>query len=245
MADDALPPALSGEIEQVQEATERLFAELSGLAGTDPGRPSLCPGWTAGHILTHIARNADGLRRTAEGAQRGESVPMYDSVEARNRDIEAGAGRSMPELIADVTASAAALSQAWTTLRAEDWTRQWPHRGGPRPVSDTPGMRLGEVEIHHIDLAGRFGPADWPESFVTALLPSVGELAHRVPDGLALDVQATDSGTSWAGGPDGARRVRVSGPSWAIAAWMVGRPQAARDALTVTDGDLPELNSWP
>jgi len=30
----------------------------------DVRAPSLLPGWTRGHVLSHIARNADGITRT-------------------------------------------------------------------------------------------------------------------------------------------------------------------------------------
>jgi maleylpyruvate isomerase len=239
MADDA---EVSGQMAQVQDATARLLTGLDELAGADPARPTLCPGWTAGHVLTHLARNADALRRCAEGAQRDEVMSMYDSLDARERDIDAGAGRPMAELIADVTTASQALAAAWSALTPAEWPRQMSHQlAGLLPVSKTLGMRLGEVEIHHIDLAGRFGPADWPQSFVTSLLPEEGELAKRAPDGVGLDVRATDTGASWSSGPEGERRVEVAGPAWAVASWMVGRPGPAQAALSVTGGDLPVL----
>jgi maleylpyruvate isomerase len=239
MADDA---ELSADIARVDDATARLLAGLDELAAADPARPTLCPGWSAGHVLTHLARNADGLRGCAEGARRGEVVAMYESPDARGRDIEAGAGRPMAELIADVTEASRALAQAWSALAPDEWDRQMRHlQAGLRPVRDTLGMRLTEVEIHHIDLLGSFGPADWPPEFAASLLPEDGELAQRAPDGTGLDVRATDTGASWSSGPDGSPRITVAGPSWALASWMVGRPAPAQAALTVTGGDLPVL----
>ena len=238
MADDA---ELSGQIAQVADATTRLLASLDELAGIDPGRPTLCEGWTAGHVLTHLARNADGMRGCAEGAQRDEVVAMYESLDARSRDIDAGAGRPMAELIADVTTASRALAEVWSALDAQQWSRQMLHQRGPLPLSATPGLRLGEVEIHHIDLMGSFGPADWPQAFVASLLPEDGELAQRAPDGVGLDVQATDTGATWSSGPGGSRRVSVAGPAWAVAAWMTGRSGPAQAALTVTGGELPVL----
>jgi maleylpyruvate isomerase len=247
VAAEPAPAGLAGQIEQVDEATSRLLASLGRLTESDVTRPSLCPGWTVGHVLSHIARNADGLRRSAEGARRGESVPMYDSVQARARGIEAGAARPMTELAADVTTSAAALRDAWSAMRAIDWERQMPHhRYGPRPVSDSLMMRLAEVEIHHVDLAGGFGPDDWPGSFVAHLLPGAEELTARLPGDTRLDVRATDTGGHWAGGPaDALVQVAIAGPSWAVAAWLVGRAARVAGALSVTGGDLPPLAPWP
>src|SRR6202011_3103587 len=116
MDTERLPHGLAEQIAQVDDATARLLARLSSLAAADAARPSLCAGWTVGHVLTHLARNADGLRRSAEGARRGERVPMYDSLQARGDDIQAGAARPTAELTADVAASAAALRDAWSAM---------------------------------------------------------------------------------------------------------------------------------
>jgi maleylpyruvate isomerase len=246
VAAEPLPAGLAGQITHVDDATGRLLAGLARLAGTDPARPSLCAGWTVGHVLTHLARNADGLRRGAEGARRGEQVPMYDSLQARTDDIESGAARTMAELTADVITSAAALRRAWSGMQPADWARAMTHhRAGLLPLSETPGMRLSELEIHHIDLGCGFGPAAWPGSFVAQLLSAIGRLPARLPAGVRVDVRATDTGARWSAGPDRARRVDVSGPSWAIAAWLAGRPAPAAGALSVAGGALPALAPWP
>jgi maleylpyruvate isomerase len=250
-----LPDGVDARVKLVDEATGELLSALAGpgWAGLDPGRATLCPGWTAGHVLTHLARNADGLRRGAEGARRGEAVPMYDSAQARDRDIEAGAGRPLAELVADVTGSARALAAVWAAMGEADWAREMPHhRVGPIPLTATPAMRLGEVLIHHVDLAGPYGPGDWPAVFVASLLSDAGdELAARLPDGISAQVRATDTGAVWSAGSG--TPVAVSGPSWAVAAWLIGRPAAARPALSIDGGGgagggagaaLPELKAW-
>ena len=243
-----LPDRIGEQITLVDEATGQLLSALAGpgWAGVDPGRATLCPGWTAGHVLTHLARNADGLRRCAEGARRGEAVPMYDSAGARNRDIEAGAGRPLPELADDVTGSARALAEAWAAMSPADWPRPMGHpQAGSLPLHATPGLRLGEVLIHHVDLAGPYGPADWPAAFVAGLLADVpGELTGRLPDGIAAEVRATDTGAVWTAGSGAGTPVTVSGPSWAVAAWLTGRPAVARPALRTGRGELPELRPW-
>jgi maleylpyruvate isomerase len=260
---DSPPGDIAGQIEQVNEATRRLMAGLDSLTEADATRPSLCPGWTVGHVLTHIARNADGLRRGAEGARHGKAVLMYASAEARDHEIEAGASRPMSELVADVISSAAALSDAWSAMSTADWDRAMlHHRYGTLPLNYTPMMRLSEVEIHHVDLGDRFRPDGWPDSFVARILSGAGRLSERLPDGLVLQVHATDSGEHWnagarsggdvgaedragAQGRAGPRKVIVAGPSWAIAAWLVGRPGPVADALSITGGELPLLKPWP
>jgi maleylpyruvate isomerase len=235
-------------IERVDRATGRLLDGLGQAerGGLEVSRASLCPGWTAGHILTHLARNADALRRSAEGARRGEAVPMYDSAEARDRDIEAGAGRPMPELVADVTRSAGQLRETWAALTEAAWARDMPHHlAGLVPLRASPQMRLNEVLIHHVDLAWRYGPADWPGWFVAGIMADApGELGKRLPDGVRVSVRGTGPDLAATAG-SGDHQVSVSGPSWALAAWVIGRVEAGRPALSVTGGDLPELASWP
>jgi maleylpyruvate isomerase len=242
----AMDADLARRIGYVRDATKRLLAGLAAASDADVVRPSLCPGWTVGKVLTHVARSADGLRRSVEGAKRGELVPPYVSLQARDADIEAGAARPIAALAADVAQSAQALDDAWAGLGDAGWDREMPHhRLGKLPLRDTPGLRWGEVEIHHVDLAGSYHPRDWPAAFVAhALGQTAGTVAGRLPPGVALEVTATDTGGRWAFGPEGARRAAVSGPSWAIAAWFAGRPAPAASALSVTGGELTVLGPW-
>jgi maleylpyruvate isomerase len=252
MDTERLPHGLAEQIAQVDDATARLLARLSSLAAADAARPSLCAGWTVGHVLTHLARNADGLRRSAEGARRGERLAMYDSLQARSDDIQAGAARPTAQLTADVAASAAALRDGWSAMRAADWEREMPHHRGPRPLSDTPMMRLSEVEIHHVDLDCGYRPDGWPGWFVAHVLSSAAtRLPARLPAGVRVDVRATDAGghwsagTQWSAGAEGAPVTDIRGPAWAVAAWLAGRPRPVTAALAVTGGELPELAPWP
>ncbi len=236
---------LTQQIQYVRDATRRLLAELDGMTDADVRRPSLCTGWTVGHVLTHIARNADGLRRSVEGARRGEVVSMYDSVQSRTADIEAGAARPRAELAADIAATAQALDDSWSGLDAAPWDRDMLHRLGRRPIRQTPAMRWGEVEIHHVDLAGAYRPSDWPPPFVAYLLDHApASVGDRLPTGVALDLAATDTATGWSFGRADSRRVAVSGPSWAIAAWLLGRSGPVTASLSVVGGELPELAAW-
>jgi maleylpyruvate isomerase len=231
-------------IGQVDAATDRLLAGLGKFTEADAGRPSLCPGWTVGHVLTHIARNADGLRQGAEGGLRGEPAPMYDTPDARDRDIEAGAGRPMRELVTDVTESAQALRSTWSAMTEAAWASDMLHpRSGRVPLRLTPDMRLTEVLIHHVDLDGDYQPSEWPAFFAADILKSsAGKLGGRLPDGVSAELRATDTGASLSGGT-GATRVTVSGPAWALACWLVGRPAPAAGALSVAGGELPSLKA--
>jgi len=59
-------------IAPVRDSHARLRATLAGLTDADARGPSLLPGWSVGHVLTHLARNADSLVRMLKAAARGD-----------------------------------------------------------------------------------------------------------------------------------------------------------------------------
>src|SRR5690242_21249365 len=97
-------------LDRVAAATDRVLVTATGLSDAQARGPSLLPGWSRGHVLTHIARNADGLRNLLIWARAGTQTPMYASAESRSADIEAGAGRPAADLAADVGESAVAFA---------------------------------------------------------------------------------------------------------------------------------------
>ena len=58
------PLGLSADIEQ---ATARLLTAARGIE--DVTAPSRLPGWTRAHVVTHLARNADGSHTVTAGTQ--------------------------------------------------------------------------------------------------------------------------------------------------------------------------------
>lgn len=130
--------------------------------------PSLLDGWSRGHVLTHLARHADSVVRSLEGAARHEIVDRYSGPPGtRDREIEDGAGRSADELVADVVGTSVALDDAIASMPAGAWAGHCRGRCGEEPVASLPASRWREVVLHHtdLDLPG-FGTADWPTSFV-------------------------------------------------------------------------------
>ncbi|MFN8156658.1 MAG: maleylpyruvate isomerase family mycothiol-dependent enzyme [Candidatus Nanopelagicales bacterium] len=174
-----MPHELRADLLALDEATSRLVRSADALTDDEVAAPSLLPGWSRGHVLTHIARNADGMVRLVDWAVTGVPTPMYDSVEARNADIEAGAGRPAAELADDVRGSADRLRTALERL-AEDLDAYdrllvfGPMRPGVEP--DTPARtlpyaRTREVEIHHVDLGvATYTEHEWPPEFVERTL---------------------------------------------------------------------------
>lgn len=154
-------------IELCLASHQRLINTASQLDDATVRKPSLLPGWTVGHVLTHVARNADGHVDRLEGALRGEEVLRYPGGEAqRDGDIEAGADRSAEELLDDVTSSAVRLQETWRRCEAEGWPNSHLMAGDRWRVNESPLRRLREVEVHHVDLGLDYNAQDWPEDYV-------------------------------------------------------------------------------
>lgn len=224
------------------DQTDRLLQTVAGLQDTDLRAPSLLPGWTRGHVLTHIARNADGLSNVVRSVLTGETIPMYASTEARNADIEAGSGRSAADLEADVESSAERLLALLADVPADRLDVPVPTgRGWDLTVHKVPAMRVREVAYHHVDLGAGFGFADLPTDVLRRGL-------EECPPRFASTAPGATVSARWdEGAPltliigDGA--VPVEGSAADVLAWLTGRSSGA--GLT-TQGDvaLPLLPSW-
>jgi maleylpyruvate isomerase len=159
----------------------RLDAALVGLTDEQARRPSRLPGWSVGHLLTHIARNADSVVRRLEGAERGEVVSQYEGGrEGRAGAIEAGAHRSAAELVADVRSASAACDACCASVAPEVWGRPTIGLAGDEsPATFLAFSRWREVEVHHVDLGLGYEPAEWPADLVAIWLP---RLLDDLPD---------------------------------------------------------------
>ena len=224
-------------IAEVDRATARLLATAHTLDDDAVRAASPLPGWTRGHVLTHVARNADSLINLLTWARTGVETPQYPSDEAREAGIQAGAPRPAAEQVADLAAASERFAKAVDDIPAEAWATMVRWRGGrAQPAARIVWTRLTEVEIHHVDLDAGYTPADWPDAFSHRLL-------HDLANGRtepAIRLEATDLGHTAAIGADSPT---VSGPGHALAAWLIGR--SAGDGLTVTpDGPLPPVPTW-
>ena len=152
--------------DQIDFATQRLLDDARTIPEGDLRAPSLLPGWTRAHVLAHLARGADAMRNLLIGARSGQDRPAYASVQAREADIERGAGMAAKELIADLADSSMALRTVATQLPGQAWqVRVRALDSAPFPAAELLTRRLVEVELHHCDLAVGYGPADWPAAF--------------------------------------------------------------------------------
>ncbi|WP_084523770.1 maleylpyruvate isomerase family mycothiol-dependent enzyme [Nocardia inohanensis] len=227
---------ITAQLDTVAAATELLLESARKLTDADLVEPSLLPGWTRGHVLAHLSRNADSLVNLLLWARTGIETPQYASMYLREADIEAGAPRPLREQLEDLAASA----ERWLALARVMPADRWPaivrnRQGGEMPATRVPWMRLVEVEIHHVDLVLGYTPADWSEAFLARLLPQA--VADRAAlAGPGFTVHATDTGYT---GTTGAGATTVTGPAAALAAWLIGR--STGEGLT---GELPDLAAW-
>lgn len=204
---------------EITAATRDLLATAARLDDADVRAPSLLPGWTRGHVLTHVARNADGGTRLLTWARTGVESYEYPSLEARAAEIEAGADRPAATLLADVRQSADQFADAYARMPDEAWNRtvQWT-TGARHPAARAADARLTEVLVHHVDLDAGFTPGDWPADFTARLLTSVTASFARRADAPDLHLRATDTGQE-----DGTGEHLVSGPAASLLAWLLGR----------------------
>jgi maleylpyruvate isomerase len=229
---------------RVAAATGRLLATAASITDDQARAASPLPGWSRGHVLTHLARNADGLRNLLIWARTGMPTPMYPSAEARDLAIAAGADRPAEDLLADVRRSAAALAAEADLVAGAAWTVQVGGvRRAPHPAWYTLWRRLSEVEIHHVDLDAGYGQPDWPADFAAEALPRVtGDLTR--PDSPAAALVSSDSGGSHRIGPaDVTPAVTIRGGNRDLLAWLTGRSQGTGLAVE-PPGPLPSLPAW-
>ncbi|MFF7143181.1 maleylpyruvate isomerase N-terminal domain-containing protein [Streptomyces nodosus] len=186
--------------------TELMLDAIAGLDVSGFSAPSVLPEWTRGHLVAHVAANADALCNLVHWAATGEETPMYASAEERAAGIAKGPTLSADELRSWLTGSAHRLAEGLDGLTDE----QWQHKvvtaqGRTVPATELPWMRAREVCVHAVDLGtGVVTFADLPKGLLTALVAEIS--AERGLTEL----------------PDG--------PLPEVAAWLAGRPHSLADA---------------
>ncbi|MFJ2817050.1 maleylpyruvate isomerase family mycothiol-dependent enzyme [Streptomyces sp. NPDC087294] len=220
------------DLASVRDATERLLTAAGALDNAAASEASRLPGWSRGHVLAHLARNADALVNVFEGR------PMYPSAEVRDADIARDAPRPLDVQLADLRAASARFQAAGAV--PADWSRTVELRGG---VTDTaarvPFRRWIEVEVHHVDLGIGYELEDMPDAFTEREIAFLAERFTGHPE--VPSTRLTDHTRAWSTGraaPDGPA-LTVTGPAPDLLGWLAGRRDGA--ALTVTGGALPVL----
>lgn len=228
----------------VQDATDRLVRSVDRLCA-DPealAAPSLLPGWSRAHVVAHLALNAEGLARVLEGLQSGEPATMYDSPEARDKDIEELATAGGTTLRDRIFGASTRFDEALAHLTDDHLDADVERTpGGPRfAVTSIPGARRTEVEVHHADLDVGYGPRDWPREFSALVLERFHTRAGHATT--AFRAAPDDIVRTWEFGEPGDDTPTVSGPAWALAWWVTGRGDG--EELTSSSGELPQIGAW-
>jgi maleylpyruvate isomerase len=222
-------------LNRIITATEYLLSTAGDLTDDDMRDPSLLPDWTRGHVLSHLARNADGGSRLLSWARTGTPATEYPSLEARAAQIEAGAGRSTAELVADVRASAERFATEYSLMPAEAWQHVVRWTAGQRhPAARIGDARLCEVLVHHVDLRVGVTPDHWPAGFVAHELNGVTAAFNARENPPAMRLHATDTDTRYEVSSSNDAPV-IRGRQASLLAWLTGR--SAGDDLT-TDGGM-------
>ena len=215
-------------LDDLRAATARLASSIHGLAPTDLRAPSLLPGWNRSHLLTHLARNADGARNLLLSVRSGQSVRMYASSETRAADIASGADRPGQVILDDAVESSGRLILDADCMAPDLWSRQIlvgsgsadaHHIEAIRPLE----MRIREVEIHHVDLAAGYSFRDTPETLLGWLLTDTISRLARADFHVAEVSGKTDA---WIVG-NATEGIHVRGQVHDLIAWLTGRSGGA------------------
>ncbi|QEV47936.1 maleylpyruvate isomerase family mycothiol-dependent enzyme [Streptomyces vinaceus] len=223
------------DLQSVREATDRMLTALTKLDNAALSEESHLPGWTRGHVLAHLARNADALVNVFAGR------PMYESAEARDSDIERDAPRPLDVQLADVRATHAAFLAE--TERDQDWSRTVELRNGVTDLaSNVPFRRLVEVELHHVDLNIGYALCDLPQEFTAREIAFLADRWSGRPEvpPVTLQLAGDGGGTTWHTGGSEGGPVTLIGTGAELLGWLAGRGDRGAH-LTVVGGRLPAL----
>ena len=235
------PPAVTDSLAWAADGAAHLRGLMSRLGDDAFRAPSLLPGWSRAHVLTHLARNADGMINLLLWARTGIVTPAYASAEARVADIEKGAVRSPTEIRDDVIASSDRLATVVRDLPEAAWAALVTNvQGRVIRASAVPWMRAREMWIHAVDLDA--GAVVRRHAGADGRRPARGRLRGDGPQaglpGAAARRRRPRAGTIGEG-----TAVVVTGPAPELAAWLLGR---SKGKPLRADGarKLPALPPW-
>ncbi|WP_186785491.1 maleylpyruvate isomerase family mycothiol-dependent enzyme [Streptomyces misionensis] len=221
---------------------DRLLATAAVLSDEEVRAPSLLPGWTNAHVLTHLARSADSRHRLLAAARSGLDLPQYADEAQRAREIEEGAGRPAAVLVDDMETALRGFLAAAGDHPADAW--EVPVRwlgGGLRPVRGAVGSMLREVEVHHTDLATGHGPDRWPALLVARELRTTVQRLRDDPAAPPMTLVAVEDRVPRVVGAGAGPR--VTGPAAELLGWLTGRTDGGSLAVE-PPGPLPTPPVW-
>jgi maleylpyruvate isomerase len=223
---------------RIGTATERLLVTVSALDDVAAAEPSLLPNWDRAMVVTHLAGNAEGIRRAVVAASLGGTGEVYPGGRPA-RDAEIEAGRGGPALELELRLRTACEQLSAVLAEAPDQVRDALalHPTGEVRVGDLIVARLREVEVHHVDLNCAYAPGDWPFAWVLEEMDrAMLSLPTRLPPDVAVVLGSTDTDQHWVAGSGDV--VEIAGTTAQLFAWVTGR------ATQVAGEECPPLKPW-
>lgn len=219
----------------IAHETERLVDTAAAFANDAVLAPSLCEGWSRGHVLTHVARNADGMARVCRAILDDTGETMYAGDDVRDADIAAGCRRSAADLAADVRDSADALAPLLARLTPEhDGTSAERTPGGREIMAeDVLFLRLRELVFHHVDLHAGFTFAHVAPELQKLLLENEVDNLSRSPAAPSVTIRTQEGDVYTI--TEGA--TKVTGTRAGVLAWLARQQSEGVHA----EGPLPEI----
>ncbi len=230
----------------VDEGTAALVESIAAVPDAELGSATLLPDWNRRHVLGHLARNAEALRRLLAWARTGEETPMYVSPEQRLLDIEHAAGYDGPRLRREFVQTAEDLRADAAAMSERDWSALVRSALGREiRAAEVPWMRAREVWLHAVDMNVGISGDDVPNEFAQVLIDEVAAFFSAKPECPAATIACENE--QW---PIGGGGVVVSGAAGHVVLWLTGR--SSGEGLSV-DGvpvdvvradELPVLPRW-
>ena len=194
-------PLLQAQLLTARRGTAFFARKLNELSDADLDAPSLLPGWTRRHVVSHVSYNARALSRLVEWANTGIETPMYSSPEERNKEIDFGATLSPIALRNLFDHSAIHLNVEWRDTAPEAWGHEVrTAQGRTVPASETVWMRTRDVWVHAGDLDNGATFEQIPDDVLERLIQDItGNWQKRgeetpLPEGTLAEISAWATG---------------------------------------------------
>jgi maleylpyruvate isomerase len=218
-------------VELVAEGEDFASRQFDVAVARGLGSPSLLPGWTRRHVISHLEGNARALLNLLTWAQTGRETPMYRDQEARAAEIESGTLRDDTTIVQGARGAAdhlvAALQALPSGLRSFEVRTA---RGRVVPVDEVAWMRVRESWVHSIDLDTGASFDELPSAVVQPLLTEVVEALGAKPACPPLSITASDTGRMWRlGQGDGEDPSEIVASTVAILARLIGRSEGSAE----------------
>ncbi|MEV0963198.1 maleylpyruvate isomerase family mycothiol-dependent enzyme [Streptomyces sp. NPDC049910] len=226
-------------LDEIAAVHARLRADAAALDDAAAREATRLPGWSRGHVLTHLGDLARAFARQARYALEGRTVEVYDGGRpGRDAGIERGAGRSAAELRESLEDGLTRLEKAWAELGPDDWSLRCAYRDADVLATQLCWWR--EAHIHYADLGTGYRPEEWGDALGAHL---VEYLLPRLPAARTTVLLSADTARRWeygAGTP-----TTVHGTQNTLAAWLAGRSAAELPKGYGSTDSLPDLGPWP